>query len=69
MKNLSLVQIENIANDRINWTENLIFFFGMLWEKDKMVDTSIFSFSQNVFSGLLFKSCLKLGLCSKGLIS
>ena len=38
-----------------------------LWEKEKMLVTSIFSFSHNVFKRLLFQHHLMLGLCGKGL--
>ena len=39
-----------------------------LWEKEKMLVTSIFSFSHNVFKSFLFQGCLKSGLFGKGLM-
>ena len=38
-----------------------------MWEKEKMLVTSIFSFSYNVFKGLPFEGRKKLGLCGKEL--
>ena len=38
-----------------------------LREKEKMLVTSIFSFSHNVFKRLLFQGCLKSKLCGKEL--
>ena len=38
------------------------------WEKEKMLVTSIFSFSHNVFKSLLLRGCKKSGLCGKVLI-
>ena len=40
----------------------------ILWEKDKMLVTSIFSFSLNVFEGLLTQGRQKSGLCGKDLM-
>ena len=37
-------------------------------EKEKMLVTSIFSFSHNVFKRSLLQGCEKLGLCGKELI-
>ena len=39
----------------------------MLWEKEKMLVISIFSYSHNVFKRLLFQGHLKSGLCDRGL--
>ena len=38
-----------------------------MWKKEKMLVTSIFSFSYNVFKSPLFQSLLKSGLCRKEL--
>ena len=40
--------------------------YKTMWKKEKMLVTSIFSFSHNVFKRLHFPS-LEAGLCSKGL--
>ena len=42
------------------WVENIV-------EKEKMLVTSIFSFTHNVFKRLLFQGHEKLGLCGKEL--
>ena len=52
-------------------TKNLTIFFdgvkNIVVEKEKMLVTSIFSFSHNVFQSLLSQSPQKLRLCGKEL--
>ena len=72
-QNFRLVQIESIADDKINLTEKTNFLFGMgrkhCGKKEKMLVTSIFFFSHNVFKRLQFQGLWKFGLCGKDLNS
>ena len=47
----------------------ILFLIGLktLWEKEKVLVTCIFSFSKNVFKGLLTQGCVKSGLFGKDL--
>ena len=64
-------KLKTFANDKLSLTEKLKFVFRRktLWEKEKMLVTSIFYFSYNVFKSLPFQRCKKPGLCGKGLRS
>ena len=61
-KNVGLSKLKALADNKINMVrkfksvlgrvENTV---GKLWEKEKMLVTSIFSFSHNVFKRLFFQ--------------
>ena len=60
LSNSIIVQsdLKDSADDKINVTQELNFLGEgkkILWEKEKMLVTSIFSFSHNVFKSLLFQ--------------
>ena len=49
---------KSLADNKINVTQNLKFVLGKvenIWEKEKMLVTSIFSFSKNVFKSILLE--------------
>ena len=57
-KILDWSKLQAFADNKINVNEKLKIVLGRvetLWEKEKMLVTSIFSFSQNVFQGFFFK--------------
>ena len=63
-KNLKQSRLKTFAHDNIKITQKLKFVLGRvekLWEKEKMLVTSIFSFSHNVFKSLLLQGCENLG--------
>ena len=69
-KILDLSKFKAFADDKINVTKKMKFVLGRvktLWEKEKMLVASIFSFSLNVFKRLLSLGRYKLGLCGKEL--
>ena len=52
---LDLSKLKAFADEKVNMNEKLKFVLGKtLWQKEKMLVTSIFSFSYNVFKSLLF---------------
>ena len=53
-KFLDWSKLKAFADDKINVAQMAIFIFETLWESEKMLVTSIFSFSHNVFENLLF---------------
>ena len=58
------------ADNKINVAKMMISCLTMqktLWEKEKMLVTSIFSFSHNIFRSLIYQGISNLGLCDKGL--
>ena len=54
-------KLKEFAEDKINVTQKLKFDFGrvenIVRKSSKMLVTSIFSFSHNVFKRLLFQGC------------
>ena len=61
-KILRVVDELNVAQKlNMPWVEK-----KTIGEKKKMLVTSIFSFSQNVFKSLQLEGCLKSELCNKG---
>ena len=56
---LGCSKLKAFADDKINVNEKIEICFGKdrktLWEKEKMLVTSIFSFSHNVFKRVLFQ--------------
>ena len=58
-----MTKFKVFANDKINWFEIFEICFGKgrktLQYKEKMLFTSIFSFSHNVLKRLLSQGCLK----------
>ena len=66
-QNLRLTQIEAFADDKSNVTQVVFDRSETLWEKKKMLDTSIFFFSHNVFKGLFPPVRQKSSLCGNGL--
>ena len=62
-KLLDWSKLKAFENDKINIPSNQIFNFGMGRKHcEKMVVTSIFSFSHNVLKRPLFQGCQKSGL-------
>ena len=58
-KFLDWSKLKELADDKINVTEKLKFVFGRvenMWDKEKMLVTSIFSISYSVFKRLLSQS-------------
>ena len=70
-KILDCSKLKTFADDKIYVTEKVKFVLGTikktLWEKEKMLVTSIFSFSHNVFKSLFLQGRYKSGLCVKEL--
>ena len=67
-KILDWSKLKAFADNKIKVTEGMEFVLKMqkiFWEKEKMLVTSIFPFSYNVFKTLLFHCGQKLGLCGK----
>ena len=67
-KNYRLVQTESICRNQNECDRKLKFVWeGLttLCEKEKMLVTSIFSFSRNVFKKLLFQGCEQPGFVGK----
>ena len=59
-KFLGMTSLKASADDKLNVTKITIFLFDRvetLWEKKKMLVTSIFCFSHSVFQGLLLYGC------------
>ena len=61
-KNLDQSNLKAFADNKRDMTKKLKFVLSKvkketLWEKEKMLVTSIFSFLHNVFKGLLFQGC------------
>ena len=64
-QNLDWSKLKACADDKINITENLKYVFERqktMWEKEKMLGTSIFLFSLNVFKRLFYSGSLKKGI-------
>ena len=70
-KILDLAKLKGLADDKINVTEKKMELtlakVGNNVGKEKMMITSIFSSSKNVFKCSLFQGYKNLGLCGKGL--
>ena len=67
---LDWTRLKAFADNKLNAGNLKISVFEMLetlWEKEKMLVTSIFSFSHNVFKSHLFQGCQKSGLCGEEL--
>ena len=66
-------QMKAFAVDILNIAKMMIFLLdkeeNTLWEKEKMLLTSIFSFSHSVFQSYLLKESKNSGLCGKELSS
>ena len=64
---LEYTKLQELADYKINVIQKLKFVMGRegetVWEKEKVLVTSIFSFTNNVFKTFLFQICEKLGLC------
>ena len=71
-KILGLPKLIAFADDKLNNTQNIRFVFHRiektLWEKKKMLVTSIFFFSHNVFKRFFPSVRPRLSLCGTGLI-
>ena len=71
LQNFGCDQIKASADDELNFAKMKVSLFDTelkrLWEKVKMLVTSIFPFSHSVFQSLLFEGRQKLGLCGKEL--
>ena len=69
---LSWSKLKAFADSKINVTKKLKFLLerieNIMWEMEKMLVTSIFSFSHNVFKRLVIQSHESLRLCGKELI-
>ena len=64
-------KLKAFADDKMKVTKKMKFvskWWKILRKKEKMLVTSIFSFSHNIFKKLHFQGCLKSGLCGKELI-
>ena len=67
-KNLTLSKLKAFADDKINVNINDTFIeYKTLWEKEKILSTSIFSFSHYVLKRLLSQTRQKVSLCGNGL--
>ena len=70
-KILALSKLKAFADDKINVTQNINFVFHRLkkalWEKEKILVTSIFSLFHNVFKRPFSHGHQKSPLCGKGL--
>ena len=64
---LEYTKLQELADYKINVIQKLKFVMGRegetVWEKEIVLVTSIFSFTNNVFKTFLFQICEKLGLC------
>ena len=68
LKSFRYTQIEGICKHKNEYDSEVEKGLKTLWEKEKMLVTSIFSFSFSVFERLLSKSCFMFGFCGKGLM-
>ena len=69
-KIFDLSKLKAVADDKSNVTKIMIYVFSRaenIVGKEKMLVTSIFSFSYNVFKRPFPQECQKLGLYGKGL--